>query len=151
MAATVAQSPELVAFRSALALTWAELDRDADAAALLDELSADDFAHLPRDQTFAAAIALLSEVVAQVGAPQHAPGLAELLRPHAGHLVLGGPAIACFGAVDRFLGMLAAASGDHERAESLYASAAALEEARGGRPGLARTRYWWGRMLSERP
>jgi class 3 adenylate cyclase/tetratricopeptide (TPR) repeat protein len=147
MTATVAQSPELVAFKAALALAHVESGRTEEAAATLDELAADGFAALPRDQTFTAAVALLTDVAAQTGAAQHAERLRPLLTPHQGHLVLGGPAIACFGAADRFLGMVDATVGDADAAVAHYEAAADLETSLGARPALARTRYWWGRLL----
>jgi hypothetical protein len=147
MAATVAQTPDLVAFRAALAATRAELGDVDAAAAELDALARDDFALLPRDQAFVAALTLLAPVAVAAGAVTHATAIEQLLVPHSGCLALGGAAITCFGAVDRYLGMLAACQGKVEAAEQRYEAAAALEERIGAAPALARTRYWWGTLL----
>jgi hypothetical protein len=150
MASGVAADASLVAFRAALALSWVDLDRPDDATAALDALAADDFAVLPRDVSYTSCLVFLSETAAAVGAVDHARRLADLLAPHAGRLVVGGVGIVCFGAADRFLGMLAACVGEHERAAALYQSAAELETSVRGEPALARTWYSWGRLRDDR-
>jgi hypothetical protein len=147
MAASVAADPSLVAFRAALTLSGVDLDDLDDAAAHLDALAIDGFAALPRDVSLTSCLAMLSEAAAMLGATQHAGRLAELFAPHRGHMVVGGVGVVCFGAVDRYLGMLAACEGRPDVACSYYAEAARLEEAMGSPTMLARTHYWWGRTL----
>jgi hypothetical protein len=77
----------------------------------------------------------------------HVKTLSALLAPHAGRLVVGGVGIVCFGAVDRYLGMLTACSGDVATASRWFESAAALEQRIGAEAALARTQYWWARTL----
>ncbi|HZN13504.1 MAG TPA: AAA family ATPase [Acidimicrobiales bacterium] len=151
MAEAVAANPSLIAFRCALALTWTDLGRDDDAATELDALAQDDFALLPRDVGYTSCLALLSETAAALGAPDHAARLGELLAPHAGRIVVGGMGIVCLGAVDRYLGMLAASCERGAEAAAHYAAAAELETALGTPPSLARTQYWWGRLLLGEP
>ena len=54
------------------------------------------------------------------------------------------------GAVDRYLGMLEGVLGRFADAEAHFDSAIALEERVGAPPLLARTGYWYGRMLLAR-
>jgi class 3 adenylate cyclase len=147
LAATVAGGEGPLAFRAALALAWVDQGRSKDAAAALERLAADDFAALPLDVSFTGSLAVLSEVVASLGAAAYAPALLRRLEPHAGNLLVGAIGIVCLGAVDRYRGMLAATAGDTAAALAHYASAAELEEQVGGGAALARTRLWWGRLL----
>jgi hypothetical protein len=142
----VAGNENLIAFRAALAVTYVDLGRGDDARPFLDALAVDDFAVLPRDVGYTSCLALLTETVAALDAGEYAGELNRRFEPHAGHLVVGGVGIVCFGAVDRYRGMLAAATGRLDLAAEHYAAAAALEEGIGAVPDLARTRYWWGRL-----
>jgi DNA-binding NarL/FixJ family response regulator len=58
-----------------------------------------------------------------------------------GHLV------ACYGAADRYLGMLAATLGDGERARNHFEHALELNRRMGARTWLAHTAYQYGRLL----
>ncbi|MBA3653096.1 MAG: AAA family ATPase [Actinobacteria bacterium] len=147
IAGGVADDQALIAFRSALALTWVDLGRPADAARELDALAVDEFGALPRDVSYTACLVMLTETAMSLGAHQYAAVLRRLLLPHAGHLIVAGGGIVCFGAADRYLGMLAGAAGDGPAALEHFAAAVALEEGVGSAPGAARTRYWWARQL----
>lgn len=61
-----------------------------------------------------------------------------------GHLV------ACYGAMDRYLGMTASVLRDWERAEAHFQAALALNTRLGARTWLAHTAYWYARMLLAR-
>ena len=54
-------------------------------------------------------------------------------RPHAGANVMIGHVVACYGAADRYLGMLAATLGEWERAETHFERAMALNRRMGAR------------------
>jgi DNA-binding SARP family transcriptional activator len=92
----------------------------------------------------------LSEVAATLGDPDLACGIEDRLRPFSGLVVAAGPAAHCPGAVDRYLGQLSATLGRWEDAQALYEGALGIDEGLRSPPLLARTRYWYGRMLVER-
>ena len=140
---------DLISFRAGLALTWTELGRPDDALGEINALAEGGFEIVPRDASFTACIALVSEAAATLGDTTHAAVLAELLAPHSGRLIVGGVGIVCFGAVDRYIGMLAMCNGDYPEAVRRLEAAAQLEERVGSEPFLARTRYWLARALIE--
>jgi DNA-binding CsgD family transcriptional regulator len=72
------------------------------------------------------------------------------LAPLSGGNVVIGHVVACFGAVDRYLGMLAATLGQWERAEDHFERAMILNRRMGADTWLARTAYEYGRMLLAR-
>jgi DNA-binding SARP family transcriptional activator len=119
------------------------------AAAVLHELAGDDLAALPRDTVWAGALSHLAETCAGLEDAGHAEVLYEHLHPHRGHLLLLGGYL-CLGAADRFLGMLAATLGRLNDAEPHYRRAIELEEAMRAAPLVARTRFWYARMLLAR-
>ena len=143
----VEHNPGLPGFRALLALTHVELGHADDARRELDVLAADDFGAIPRDLIWTATLAALAEVAVAVGDDHHVQVLERLLRPFAGQLVVVASGIYCPGAVDRFLGMLAARVGRHEDAEAHFVAALALEASVGAVPHVARSRYWRARNL----
>jgi DNA-binding CsgD family transcriptional regulator len=62
------------------------------------------------------------------------------------NLVIGG-GVVFYGAADRYLGMLAATSGQMERADAHFAAALELDRRMGATTWLAHTGYEYGRML----
>jgi tetratricopeptide (TPR) repeat protein len=105
----------------------------------LDFLSAGRFAAVPRDAARLATLANLAEVVAEMGAVELASTLYEELVPHAGLSVIVGPGLACFGAVDRSLGLLAATEGRLGDAERHLVAALELNTRMGARAWVACT------------
>ena len=69
------------------------------------------------------------------------------LAPFAGGNVMIGHLVACYGAADRYLGMLAATLGEAELAESHFERALDLNRAMGAATWLAHTAYEYGRFL----
>ena len=74
---------------------------------------------------------------------------AELL-PHSGGNVMIGHLVACYGAADRYLGMLASVAGDWPQAEAHFEAALELNARLGARTWLAHTSYEYARMLLAR-
>jgi DNA-binding NarL/FixJ family response regulator len=72
------------------------------------------------------------------------------LVPLAGTNVMIGHLVACYGAADRYLGMLAATLGEWERAEEHFERAIALNRQMEARTWLAHTEYEYARMLLTR-
>ena len=148
--ATVEQSPGLHAFRAALAFTYAALARSDDARRQFEILALDDFGAVSRNILWPNSLALMSEVCSVLEDPARAEVLLELFRPYSGLLVVYAGGSHSSGAVDRYLGMLESVLGRFADAEAHLQAAAALEERVGAPPLLARTRYWYGRMLLAR-
>jgi hypothetical protein len=122
------------------------LDSRSDPLDLLSRICSEPMGAERRPTVYAYA----SEVAAALTATEPARQLYDAFSPWQGQLVVGGMGEACMGAVDRFLGMLSAAVGRWEEADSWFRSAAALEERVSSPPLLARTRYWHARMLAAR-
>ena len=73
----------------------------------------------------------------------------ELAALAAANVVIG-HGVACYGAADRYLGMLATVLGDTTRAERHFETALALNRRMGAQTWLAHTAYEYGRMLIAR-
>ena len=68
------------------------------------------------------------------------------LEPFAGGNVMIGHLVECYGAADRYLGMLAATLGEWDRAERHFEIAMKLNRRMGARTWLAHTAYEYARM-----
>ena len=69
------------------------------------------------------------------------------LEPLAGTTVMIGHLVACYGAADRYLGMLAATLGEAERAEEHFERAMDQNRRMGASTWVAHTAYEYGRFL----
>jgi class 3 adenylate cyclase len=136
--------------RGMFALTQLEADNDRGAVANLDVLESDDFFARATEGAWIPVLAILSEVAATGGTPRQAQILTDCLEPYAGRLVSAHLGLACLGAADRYLGMLACIFQRWDDAEVRFEAALALEEKIGGAVLLPRTRYWQARFLRAR-
>ena len=100
-----------------------------------------------RESLWLGSLAYLTDACAALGDEAAAVVLYPELEPFAGGNVIIGHLVACYGAADRFLGMLASTLGDAERAERHFERAMALERRMGAATWLAHTAYEYGRML----
>ncbi|MDQ0590231.1 ATP-binding protein [Variovorax paradoxus] len=131
-----------------LALICTELDLHEPAREAYEALAADGFVGIAHDGMWLTNIVFAAEVCARLGDRPRAALLYRLLEPYAGRNVVTGTNIACFGAVDRYRGMLAALAGDDANAAVHLQAAVALDERCGGRPWLAHSRFEWARWLA---
>jgi tetratricopeptide (TPR) repeat protein len=92
-------------------------------------------------------LAYRAKVALALGGTERAGDLYDALRPYRAQAVIGGMADGCMGAADRYLGMLATATGNFDDAEAHFQAALTLESGLSSPPLLARTRFWYGRML----
>ncbi|GAC1517483.1 MAG: hypothetical protein NVS1B12_03000 [Acidimicrobiales bacterium] len=145
--ATVDDNPGIVGFRAALAMTYATLGRPDDARFHLSEILAGRPQPIPPDWIQTTTLTLCAEAAALIGDSDAAAQLEPRLQPFSGQLVLAATGTHCPGAVDRFLGMLAAQQGRFADARSLLSSALVLEERIRATPNTARTRLWYARAL----
>jgi DNA-binding CsgD family transcriptional regulator/tetratricopeptide (TPR) repeat protein len=107
-----ADSGEGGAWGPALALLLAELGLLDESRAALCRLCADDLAAVPRGGLWLAGLVYLADACALVGDADVAPVLYRALLGLEGKNVVIGQGVACYGAADRHLGVLAATFGD---------------------------------------
>jgi class 3 adenylate cyclase len=142
--------PAVPAWRTALALLSADLGREKEAREQLEVLAANDFAALPRDGNWPVAMALLSEVCAFLRDTERAEGLYDALRPWEDLCILIGPAIDCYGAASRCMGLLAATMGRWDDAERHFEHALKKNTEMGAGRWIVWTRLQYATMLAER-
>lgn len=138
--ALVARYPQVPAWRGALALLHARRADRAAAGTEFEVLAADEFAAIPRDAVWLNALTYSAETCAFLGDEKRAAVLTRLLEPYRDRLVLIDRAVVCKGAAARFLGLLAATTGDMRAAEAHLHDALARHDALGARPLAERTR-----------
>jgi DNA-binding CsgD family transcriptional regulator len=144
----VQATPAAAIWRPGLALIYAELEMAEEARRELEALARDDFATIARDGMWSTNMVFLVEVCAYLGDANRARVLYRMLSPLAGRNCVSGAHSACFGSVDRFLGMLASAAGDRDAAERHFEAALGMDARGGGRPGLAQTQYCYAALLA---
>ena len=134
---------------SILAFAHAETGAADDALAIVKAFAPEGFAHatIPFTTT---TLAYTAEVAVALGDLDLAVKVYDYLAQFAGLVVAAGLASHCPGAVDRYLGQLAATLQRWSGAERHYETAVQIESGLRSPPLLARTRYWYGRMLIER-
>lgn len=141
------QFPRQAAWRCAVALRELALGREAEARAQFELLAADDFRALFTGEGALIAIALAAELCAALDDGVRAGVLHRHLLPYAGrHVMIGHPAMAYQGAVDWYLGLLAAAVGDVDAAIHHLDDALAMHARMGAAPWVARTQYEQARV-----
>lgn len=137
-------------FRCFLAELYADLDHEADARRVFDELVANDFeALLPRDNEWLLGASALADVCAYLGDGDRARKLYDELIPVA-ELNVVGLAELGRGSAARSLGVLAALLGRYDEAEQHFQAALAANERMGARPWVARTQHEYAQMLLAR-
>jgi tetratricopeptide (TPR) repeat protein len=146
----VEQNPAASAWRPGLAMIYSELGLEQEAWAELEHLAANDFTDIPKDALWMTCITYLSEVCAFLGDSVRAATLYQLLLPYAGHTVVVANALACYGAVSRYLGRLAATMSRWEEAEKHFEDALAMNARMEAKPWLAHTQHEYAEMLLAR-
>ena len=137
------------AWRPGVAALFVELGMDDEARHELARIRAHGLEPF-REALWLASLTYLTDACAAVGDQE----LAALVRPeldaYAGTVVVVGYGVACYGAADRFVAMLAATLGDWEVAEARFDAAMDLNRRMGAPTWLAHTAYEYGRMLHTR-
>ncbi len=134
--AAVERNPAVPAFRALRVALNAELGRPDAAHAELQALAATEF-EFPPDFTQVVALCFTALGAAASGDAENAEALSALLRPHSGRYADAGST--WYGAVDHYLGALAAVSGDRVGAVDHYRSALRLHHRVRSGPMIART------------
>ena len=131
--------PGLVAMLVELGM---EAEARRDLAQMIDE-GLDQF----RDLLWLASLTYIADACAALGDETAAALVYPELEPLAGTNVMIGQLVACYGPVDRYLGMLAATLGDWERAKEHFEHAMALCRRMESSTWLAHTEYEYARLL----
>ena len=134
------------AWRPGMASLLTELGMEAEARAELARIASDGLDEF-RVSLWLASLTYLTDAAAALGDEAMAALLYPELLPHEGTNSMIGHMVACYGAADRHLGMLAATLGEWERAETHFERAMELNTRLGARTWMAHTAYEHGRML----
>jgi DNA-binding CsgD family transcriptional regulator len=136
-------------WRPGLASLLVELGMETEARRELARVAADGLEGF-RPSLWLASLTYLTDACAALDDEATAELLYPELASFHGANVMIGHAVACYGAVDRYLGMLATTLGAWERAEMHFERAMALNRRMGAATWLAHTGYQYGRMLVTR-
>ena len=134
------------AWRPGLAAMLAELAMEEQVRGELDRVRAEGLEPL-REGLWLASLTYLADAASAVAHQGVASLVYPLLAPLAGTNVMIGHGVACYGAADRYLGMLAATLGNTDSAASHFEAALRLNRQMGATTWLAHTAYEYGRML----
>jgi tetratricopeptide (TPR) repeat protein len=146
----VQQHSAAAAWRPGLTLIYTELGRTEEARVEFEHLAQHDFADLPRDTLWMGSMTYLVDVCTFLGDKARAAILHQLLLPYAGNTVVVGNAVACYGALSRYLGALATTLGRWDEAARHFEDALTMNTRMEAWPWLAHTRYQYATMLLAR-
>ena len=133
-------------WRPGLVALLAELGMEAEARRELARVVADGLDPF-RESLWLAALAYLTDACTALGDEATAALVYPELEPFGGGNVMIGHLVSCYGAADRYLGMLAATIGEAERAERHFERGMALNRRMGAPTWLAHTAYEYARFL----
>ena len=134
------------AWRPGLIALLAELGMEQEASAELHRLLGEGLGRL-RPSLWLASLVYLADAAALLEDERAAEALYAELAPYEGSNVMIGHLVVCYGAADRYLGMMATLLGDWEVAERHFRAALAFDTRLGARTWLAHTAYEYARML----
>jgi hypothetical protein len=146
----VARSHLSTAHAAALVLIDAEHGAWEQARGRFGELATAGVTAMQPDMLYVWALALLARGCCVLGSRQHATHLYQALLPFAGRAAVAAGAVMCAGSVSRYLGGLAALSGQNTAAEEHFQAAIAGHRRLGARPLLARTLHEYAQLLAAR-
>jgi tetratricopeptide (TPR) repeat protein len=146
---SVHEYPALLRFRCVLAHLEAELGREQEACAVLDDLLDRDLSREHRDSEWLFAMCVLADPTAALAEKSGVQRLYAALVPYQDLYAIA-PSEGLFGAVARALGVLATALGRYDDAERHFAHAATTHAELEAPGFLARTNCDWALALLER-
>src|SRR6516164_5631791 len=114
------------------------------------ELATAGVAAMRPDMVYVWALASLARGCCVLGSRQHATRLYQALLPFAGRAAVGAGAVMCAGSASRYLGGLAALSGQTAAAEEHFKVAIAHHRLLGAKPLLARSLHEYAQLLAAR-
>jgi DNA-binding CsgD family transcriptional regulator len=137
-------------WRPGLVAVLAELGMEAEARRALAGALADGLDPF-RESLWLASLAYFADACSALGDEDAAALLYPEFESFGGGNVMIGHLVSCYGAADRYLGMLAATLGESERAEAHFEQAMELNRRMGSLTFLAHTAYEYARFLAARP
>ena len=137
---------EIGPWQPGLVSLLAELGMEAEARRELARVARAGLEPL-RESLWLASLTYLTDAGAALGDRAIAALVYPELEPLSGTNVMIGHLVACYGACDRYLGMLAATLGDRKLAARHFEAALALNRRMGALTWLAHTAYEYGRLL----
>jgi DNA-binding CsgD family transcriptional regulator/tetratricopeptide (TPR) repeat protein len=129
-----------------LMLICAETGLLSQAARIFEQMAAQDFRSISRDDMYATCLVFCAETCCALADSARAAALYRLLLPYAGQTA-NHPTAACFGAADLFLGALASCADWPDLARDHFDQALRLNRAMRAWPSLARTLFRYGAFL----
>ncbi len=133
-------------WRPGLIAVLAELGMEREAKEELSKLSSEGIEQ-HRQSLWLATLVYLTDACTALGDEETAARLYPEMEPYLGANVMIGHLVACYGAADRYLGMLAATLGEAELAERHFESAMELNKRMDVPTWTAHTAYEHGRFL----
>jgi tetratricopeptide (TPR) repeat protein len=140
--------PAISSWRPMLTVICSEGGRVAEASRLLRSLAADGF-DFPFDVVWGHSVAECAISCADLADAESAAVLYPAIAPYTGQWCFPAGGMAS-GAMDHYVGLLAATLGRFDEAAGHFAAAAAIHEGVGAPGWLARTRLEWARLLLTR-
>jgi tetratricopeptide (TPR) repeat protein len=137
-------------WRPGLAVIYTELNRTDEARLEFESLAASDFDDLPQDSLWMGAMTYLVDICVFLGDTSRASMLYERLLPFDGRNATIGYAVVCYGAISRYLGMLATTLEKWDDAARHFEDALAMNARMEAWPWLAHTQYQYAAMLLKR-
>jgi DNA-binding CsgD family transcriptional regulator len=137
-------------WRPGLAALLAELGMESEARRELSRLVSEGLDPL-RESLWLASLAYLTDASAALGDEEVAALVYPELEPLAGANVMIGHLVSCYGAADRYLGMLATTLGEWDRAEEHFERGMELNRRMGADTWLAHTANEYAGLLQRRP
>jgi DNA-binding CsgD family transcriptional regulator/tetratricopeptide (TPR) repeat protein len=136
-------------WRPGFAVLLAELGMEDEARRELERIRRNGLDQL-RESLWVAGLTYLADACAIVGDANLAELVYPELAPLSGGTVVVGHGVSCYGAADRFLGLLASTLGDHQGAEAHFEQALEINRRMGAATWTAHTLYGYGRTLRMR-
>ena len=136
-------------WRPGLVAVLVELGMEHEARRELSRLAAEGIDGF-RTSLWLGTLTYLTDACAALGDEAMAAIIYPELEPLAGTTVMIGHLVSCYGAADRYLGMLAATLGEAERAEEHFERAMDQNRRMGAWTWVAHTAYEYGRFLRGR-
>jgi hypothetical protein len=144
----VQANPAVPALRAGLASTLCWLGRAGEAATILEEAASDRFEHVLPASDELSALVLYADAAAQTGDRHVAAILYDLIQPWADQVDWNG--LSGYGHARLYLGLLASALGERERADEHLAFACEFHEANDMPLWTARGHLGWAEGLAAR-
>jgi tetratricopeptide (TPR) repeat protein len=142
----IEENPDETTWLPGFALVAAELGYRDAAQRRLSQLARTGFA-MPLDAKRSASLSFISEVAVGLEDTEAAQTIYDLMLAYKDMTITAGVATVCFGAASRYLGMLAAALGDFEKAAEHFEHAVEMNAASGSRPWLAHAQAEYANLL----